>query len=284
MQQCGVSIVQCTPPRTYAMSLPAEAVARAATADARRVAPLALVPMRFGAFPVTETGAFPPSKEPDCWVYVTLNAEIALSLSGNRGLSSLLDSHRLRLSVDGQWLWWGLRRKYPKRPLRKLSGSDLIYDIARHCAARGERLLVLGGRPDVNAQAAAALAAHAPGLQVTGAEMPFYDGHEDVLPLAHAIALGIIKTCQPDYVVLGLGACKEHQLAAALAPLLDNRVTGLLCFGGAIDIAGGAYRRAPLAWQRAGLEGLYRVWQDPGRALRLLRVLRILPRLARGDY
>ncbi len=266
------------------MSMPAEVVALEGHAEPGPAAPLALVPMHFGAFPVTETGAFPPPRASDCWVYVTLNAEIALSLPDNRGLTTLIASPRLRLSIDGQWLWWALRRKYPCRPLHKLSGSDLIYDIARQCAMRGQRLLLLGGRPAANALAVAALARHAPGLQVVGAEMPFYDGRDDVLPVAHAVALGIIRTHQPDYVVLGLGACKEHRLAAALAPLLDGRVAGLLCFGGAIDIASGAYQRAPLAWQRAGLEGLYRVWQDPGRALRLLRVLRILPRLARGDY
>ncbi len=266
------------------MSLPAEIVVRDGPAEPRAAAPLARVPMRFGAFPVTETGAFPPATAAACWVYVTLNAEIALSLPDNRALAALVESPRLRLSIDGQWLWWALRRKYPAQPLHKLSGSDLIYAIARHCADRGQRLLLLGGRPDVNAQAVATLARHAPGLQVAGAEMPFYDDRDDVLPVAHAVALGIIKAHQPDYVVLGLGASKEHRLAAVLAPLLDRRVAGLLCFGGAIDIAGGAYRRAPAAWQRGGLEGLYRVWQDPGRTLRLLRVLRILPRLARGDY
>jgi UDP-N-acetyl-D-mannosaminouronate:lipid I N-acetyl-D-mannosaminouronosyltransferase len=59
---------------------------------------------------------------------------------------------------------------------------------------------------------------------------------------------------------------------------------GLLCFGGAIDLAGGLVKRAPRAWQRIGLEGLYRVWQQPSRLSRLFGVMRVLPLLVKGDY
>jgi len=265
------------PPPADLSVLPGSLLARSEEAPCQ-------APMRFGVFPVTETHSFPPVSADSCWIYVTLNAEIALSLPDNPGLASLVGSSRLRLSVDGQWLWWALRRKYPSQSLVKLSGSDLIYQIARHCAAHGQRLLLLGSRPAINAKAVEALASHAPGLDVVGAEMPFYADRDDMLAHAHDVALGIVRSCRPDYVVLGLGAHKEHRLAQVVAHRLDGSVKGLLCFGGAIDIAGGAYRRAPKALQRAGLEGLFRVAQDPARALRLLRVLRVLPRLAAGRY
>jgi N-acetylglucosaminyldiphosphoundecaprenol N-acetyl-beta-D-mannosaminyltransferase len=35
--------------------------------------------------------------------------------------------------------------------------------------------------------------------------------------------------------------------------------------GGSFDVLAGKVRRAPRAWQRMGLEWLYRVWQEPGR-------------------
>jgi len=267
------------------MSTRADALAIAPTAAPRapgQAAPPA--PLRFGAFAISETHAFPPPTGPCCWVYVTLNAEIAMSLPHSDALQQLVDSPRARFSIDGQWLWWALRRKYPGQPLAKLSGSDLIYTVAEHCAARGGRLLLLGGRADVNAAAVAALAHHAPALQVCGAALPFYAEGSEAEGDVQAQTIELIRARQPDFVVFGLGAGKEHRLAAAIAPQLDGQVAGLLCFGGAIDIAGGAYRRAPRAWQRAGLEGLYRVWQHPARAARLARVLRILPRLAAGRY
>jgi exopolysaccharide biosynthesis WecB/TagA/CpsF family protein len=241
-------------------------------------------PMCFGPFTITETQSFPPPAQPHCWVYVTLNAEIALSLPRNPALQGLLQSGRARVSVDGQWIWWALRRKYAGRPLYKLSGSDLIHTLAGHCAAEGRRLFLLGSCAGANAQAVQRLRRCWPALAVEGLALPHFQAGQDGERAAHAQAVAALHTHRPDYVVLGLGPTKQYPFAARLAGELDGRVTGVLCFGGAIDMASGQVARAPRAWQQLGLEGLYRVLQQPARMGRLLGVLRILPRLALGRY
>ena len=100
----------------------------------------------------------------------------------------------------------------------------------------------------------------------------------------HRAALEAIEAFRPDFVVLGLGAQKEQRLCLRLAPLLDGQVTGLLCFGGAIDMVSGRVRRAPRWMQCSGLESLYRLWEQPSRLPRWLRNLRLLPMLAMGRY
>jgi N-acetylglucosaminyldiphosphoundecaprenol N-acetyl-beta-D-mannosaminyltransferase len=241
-------------------------------------------PMRFGDFPITETQSFPPPARAQCWVYVTLNAEIALSLPESPVLQQFLPSPRLRVSVDGQWLWWALRRKYPDRPLRKLSGSDLIHELAALCAANGERLLLLGSNVQANARAVQQLRARWPGLDVAGLAPGHFVVGADSERAVHAQALAAMADYRPHYVVLGLGALKEQRLAASLLPELDGRVHGLLCFGGAIDLASGLVRRAPRVWQRMGLECVYRVVQQPERLPRLWKMLRLLPLLALARY
>lgn len=261
-------------PPAHAPNLPAPAVA---TPGSER--------MRFGAFTITETTQFPPPADAArCWVYVTLNAEIALTLDANEGLRKLLQGERARISIDGQWLWWALRRKYPQQALAKLSGSDLIHTLAARCAAQGERLLLLGSTPQRNAAAVQRLREQHPGLVVSGVAPQHYLPGTLGERRARQSALDAAATLRPHYIVMGLGACKEHRLAEALAPRLDGRVRGILCFGGAIDMASGEVRRAPAAWQQLGLEGLYRVLQQPARLGRLLRVLRVLPLLALGRY
>jgi N-acetylglucosaminyldiphosphoundecaprenol N-acetyl-beta-D-mannosaminyltransferase len=240
--------------------------------------------MWFAEIPITETQSFPPAAGPQCWVYVTLNAEIALQAPHNVALQRLLQQGRARVSVDGQWLWWALRRKYPQRPLVKLSGSDLIHELAAHCAANAHRLLLLGSTPAQNAAAVARLRSQHPGLRVTGHAPPIYASRESIEIDMAAASLAVIQTWRPDYVVLGLGADKENRLADWLSPQLDGRVIGLFCFGGAIDMASGSVSRAPRLLQNLGLEGLYRVLQQPRRALRLIRVLRILPLIAWSRY
>lgn len=238
----------------------------------------------FGNFPITEWHHFPPAASPQCWVYLTLNAEIALSLRDNPVLQQLVRSQRVRISVDGQWLWWALRRKYPDERISKLSGSDLLDRIAAHCAGHGQRLLLLGSTARANAGAVGRLRRRWPGLQVAGWAPPVYQpadlGEQQVLDGT----LEVVHDWQPHYVVLGLGASREQRVAQQLAPRLDGIVTGLFCFGGAIDLASGTVRRAPPAWQRLGLEGLWRVVEQPSRLGRFLRVLRILPVLLLRRY
>ncbi len=251
----------------------------------RTVAPTAAPGLHFGPFPITERGSFPPPDDPaGCWSYITLNAEIALGLPRSPALQQLIHSPRARISVDGQWLWWALRRKYPEQPLTKLSGSELIHHIAQHCQAQGRRLLLLGSTPARNAGAVATLRRSCPGLVVAGYAPPAYEPGTASEERFEQEVLQAVQAWRADYVVLGLGAAKEHRLAWRLGPALDGRVAGLLCFGGAIDLASGAVRRAPRWWQQAGLEGLYRVWQQPRRLLRLFRVMRVLPWLASGRY
>ena len=240
--------------------------------------------MRFGAFPITELQSFPPPRHAQCWVYLTLNAEIALSLPQSPALQQLIRQPRVRISVDGQWLWWGLRRKYQARALSKLSGSDLIHRLAEHCSQSGQRLLLLGSSAQANLGAVQALQARWPGLAVSGIAPPHYTPGSDGEQAMHAASLAAIEACNADFVVLGLGASKEQRFALQLAAQLDGRVTGLMCFGGAIDLASGRVKRAPLLWQRLGAEGLYRVLQQPARLGRLARVLRIIPVLVSGQY
>jgi N-acetylglucosaminyldiphosphoundecaprenol N-acetyl-beta-D-mannosaminyltransferase len=263
------------PPRGPAV-IPAPGLPQATAGDG------AATSMHFGRIPITERGPFPPPPAAACWIYLTLNAEIALSLDTSPPMQAVLQTPRARVSVDGQWLWWALRRKYPRQPLRKLAGSDLIGELAAHCARHGERLLLLGSTPQANGAAVQRLRHAWPGLAVAGHAPPPYrpgtPGEDSALAHCHAA----IDAWQPHYVVLGLGASREQRAALALAPALDGRVHGLLCFGGAIDFASGLVRRAPRTWQVLGLEGLWRVIEQPARLGRLLRVLRILPVLARG--
>lgn len=241
-------------------------------------------PMRFGVVPITEHGAFPPAASWHCWVYLTLNAEIALSLPGNPVLQTLVQDERARISVDGQWVWWALRRKYPERALAKLSGSDLIHVLAAHCARTGRRLMLLGSTAQANAGAVMRLRARHPGLVIAGYAPPAYRMDSAEEERALCLMGEAVEAFMPDYVVMGLGAEREQRTAARLAPLLDGQVTGLLCFGGAIDMASGQVQRAPVWMQRCGLEALFRLSVQPRRLLRTLRVLGILPVLARGQY
>lgn len=233
---------------------------------------------------ITETRNFPPPAVSQCWVYITLNAEIALTLQQDPGMRALLDGGRARVSVDSQWIWWALRRRHGKEAPPKMSGSDLIYALADHCAAQDRALMLLGATAQTNRNAVCALRARCPGLRISGfAPRTFRpDTSDETAALAECLAAA--RADRPDYVVIGLSPDKQYRLAAHLAPRLDGSAHGLLCFGGAIDMVSGQVKRAPLLWQRAGLESLYRIVQQPSRLPRLLRLLPIIPQVLLGRF
>lgn len=71
-----------------------------------------------------------------------------------------------------------------------------------------------------------------------------------------------INEAEPDFVWVGLGAPKQERWMAAH----QGRVCGLMIgIGAAFDYYAGNIERAPLWMQKANLEWLYRLLQDPKR-------------------
>jgi N-acetylglucosaminyldiphosphoundecaprenol N-acetyl-beta-D-mannosaminyltransferase len=235
---------------------------------------------------VTETNGFPPIESTGlCLAYITLNAEIALHARNDPRFMEIVNAPSSRVSVDGQWVLWALRRKYPEKEIEKQSGSDLIFSLAAHCAVNGKRLALLGGSRESNAGAVSRLRESHPGLQVEGFS-PSHFAAEDVTDEATRTPIREwLQRARPRYLVLGFGVPKEqlwvHEERAWLS---GEGVAVAFCFGGSIDFASGSVRRAPTTWQRLGLEGIYRVVQQPKRLWRFLRVLRLLPHLLTTRY
>jgi exopolysaccharide biosynthesis WecB/TagA/CpsF family protein len=233
---------------------------------------------------ITEIHSFPPPASSQCWAYITLNAEIALTRREDPGVRALVDGGRARISVDSQWIWWALKRRHGARAPLKMSGSDLVYALAEHCVEHGRRLLLLGSTRMINGDAVRALQAKWPGLQISGFAPPSYCTDSDGETAALADCLAAAHASAADFVVIGLSPDKQYGMAAHLAPRLDGVTQGLLCFGGAIDMVSGHVRRAPVRWQRLGLEWLYRVLQQPSRLPRLFRLLPIVPQVLLGRF
>jgi N-acetylglucosaminyldiphosphoundecaprenol N-acetyl-beta-D-mannosaminyltransferase len=243
--------------------------------------------IEFNGTSITELRDFPPpSPSPGSgYFYVTLNAEISLTRSTSEALDQVISSPRTRVSVDGQWILWALKRKYPNVIIEKLAGSDLIFRLADHCGETGQRLLLLGSSEKKNSAAVEALKLRCPAALINGYSPPMFDAKKSEGESVRQLIRDRIATVQPDFIICGFGTPKEEEWAWPEREWLDaHGVIGTLFLGGAIDFASGAVHRAPPAWQRVGLEGVYRVIQQPRRFVRFLKVLRLLPRLATGRY
>jgi N-acetylglucosaminyldiphosphoundecaprenol N-acetyl-beta-D-mannosaminyltransferase len=141
-----------------------------------------------------------------------------------------------------------------------VAGIDLMDRILALGRTRGFRVYLLGAARDVLEAAAARLQERHPGIAIVGQQHGYFkDGEEEEVAAAIAAA-------RPDVLFVAMTSPrKEHFLAR-----WSGRLGVPVCHGvgGSLDVIAGKVERAPAAWQRLGLEWLYRVKQEPRRLWR----------------
>lgn len=154
------------------------------------------------------------------------------------------------VTSDGMPLVWCLKRRHSW--IERVAGPDLM----RALCAGGLPIFLLGGAPAVAERLEATLIATFPGLAIAGRASPAIAAR----PAADAGLQARIKASGARLVFVGLGCPKQELWMAANAPS-----TGAVCVGvgQAFDLLAGTRARAPLWMQRAGLEWLHRLAQEP---------------------
>lgn len=158
--------------------------------------------------------------------------------------------------ADGMSLVWASRLVGQPLPER-VAGIDLMFRLLARSAERGYRVFCLGATEEVLAAAVAAFRRDCPGVTIAGTQHGYFR-EEDEPAVARAIA-----DSKADIVFIAMTSPRKEQFLARWSRTLDVPVWHGV--GGSFDVAAGKVRRAPLVWQRLGLEWLYRVKQEPRR-------------------
>lgn len=201
-----------------------------------------------------------------CHHVCTINPEFVMIAQKDVNFRNILN--RADLCVpDGVGLLWAARRRGTPLPAR-VTGSDGVPIIAEHAAKRGWRLYFLGAAPGVAEQAAAILRKKFPGLQIVGiySGSPAPDEEDGIVER--------INQSNADILFVAYGAPEQDKWVARNLPRL--RVKMAMGVGGAFDFVAGVVPRAPLWMQRTGLEWLFRLYLQPWRIRRILRLPRFV--------
>lgn len=153
--------------------------------------------------------------------------------------------------------------KLLSRPLKgRCPGIDFAGKLMEHMAKTGLRLYLLGAKPGVAEAATARLEARYPGLTICGT----HDGYfKEDGPVVEAI-----RAAEADVVFVCLGAPKQEYWMVKNGPATGAKLMAGL--GGSLDVFAGVVERAPEAWQKLGLEWLYRLTKEPKRIGRMARL------------
>lgn len=158
--------------------------------------------------------------------------------------------------ADGQSVVWASRLLGAPLPER-VAGIDLFVALLGEASRRGYRVYFLGARPDVLDRMLAEVGRRYPDLIVAGARDGYFGAGEEP-DVADAIRLA-----GPDLLFVGMSSPRKELFGARWGERTGAAVVHGV--GGSFDILAGLTRRAPLWWQRHGLEWLYRVAQEPVR-------------------
>ncbi len=196
----------------------------------------------------------------------TVNPEMIMIARQDVNFHNILS--RADLTVpDGGGLLWAARQIGQSLPQR-VTGSDGVPLISAEAAQRGWRIYLLGAAPGVADQAAAVLRQRHPTLQIVGT----YSGSPS--PGEEDAIVARINATNADILFVAYGAPDQDKWIARNLPRLQVKMA--MGVGGSLDFVAGVIPRAPLSFQRLGLEWLYRLYLQPWRIKRMLRIPRFM--------
>ncbi|NOY29028.1 MAG: WecB/TagA/CpsF family glycosyltransferase [Planctomycetes bacterium] len=219
-----------------------------------------------------------------CQYVVTPNVDHAVMFQSNVGLRDAYGDASLVLA-DGAPVVLAsrlLRKALPER----VAGSDLVPALFEEASRRDSserplRVFLLGAAAGVGDRAAAAIHERWRGVKVVGTlSPPLGFEHSDI---ENRKILQAVADCEPDLVLVGLGAPKQELWIHQHADRLQAKAA--LCIGATIDFLAGEKSRSPRWMQYLGLEWLHRLVSEPSRlAKRYLNDAWIFPQLVWHEW
>lgn len=163
---------------------------------------------------------------------------------------------------DGMPLVW-LCRWAGYRHVERVYGPDLMLQVCARAAREGYSAFLYGARPGVAEELAGVLCSRFPGLRIAGTFTP--QGYP-LPPAEDEQVVARINAAAPDIVWVGLGNPRQDFWVAEHAGRVE--APALIGVGAAFDFHTGRVKQAPRWMQRAGLEWLFRLSQEPRRLWR----------------
>ena len=198
----------------------------------------------------------------------TPNTQMLLAASKDRELRKLLNSSELNIP-DGVGVRLAARLRGAR--LESMSGIDLAEELLSASANKGYRVFFLGAKRGVAEKAAENMRVRYPTLHICGT----HHGYFDKYGAKNTAILKKVRTAAPDILFVCFGfPMQEKWIIENLASLPSVKLA--LGLGGILDVWSGNLCRAPLIFQKAGLEWLWRTLLEPRRARIFVDIPRFL--------
>nr|MEC4580879.1 WecB/TagA/CpsF family glycosyltransferase [Candidatus Parabeggiatoa sp.] len=183
----------------------------------------------------------------------------------NQALKATL-TDALFILPDGQSII--LFSRLVRKPLKaRLTGSDLLPILWNIVKQKNKRLFAIIANDNIG------LKLQEEYDNVTYYSPPFFDPRKDKVILDQVVTdcFETIKNLNPEYIIIGIGFPKQELIGLAIhAKLVEQHHPSplFLCLGASFEFYLNIKKRAPKWMQKAGLESLHRLLQEPRRMWR----------------
>ncbi len=208
---------------------------------------------------------------------VTPNAEFLVDAQKDKKFKRILNNADLAIP-DGMGLIYA-SKLYGAPLAERVAGTDLVDQLCWQAAEKGWTVFFLGGLFGVGEKAAKKLSERYPGLNVCG----FYEGKREEKYDEGTVQeiKTIVGDKRIDILFVAYGHRYQEKWIARNLGTLDVSVA--VGVGGAFDFISCYIPRAPSWMRRAGLEWLFRLYQQPWRWKRIFKAVIVFPLLVIKD-
>ena len=204
---------------------------------------------------------------------VAINAEKVLNAEQDEALRAQIEQAEFKYP-DGISIVRSVRKKYPHASVQRIAGADLWEALMERAGRNGTPVFLIGGRQTVLDETCDKLRRQW-NVNIVGAQDGYFSPDERDALFARVAASGA------RLVTVALGSPRQERLMAECRHHWPDAL--YMGVGGTYDVFTGHVKRAPLIWQKLGLEWLYRLIKQPSRIHRQLKLVKYLRYHWRGD-
>lgn len=165
---------------------------------------------------------------------------------------------------DGAGIVWAADFSGTPLPGR-VPGVALVSQVCARAAQENWKIFFLGGKPGIIDQAIATLQ-RSYAINICGSHHGYFASDSD----EETAILASIKAAKPHIVFVALGVPRQEWMITRMRDHLDKAVA--IGVGGSFDVISATLPRAPEWMQQWGIEWLFRLWLEPTRFMRMLKI------------
>lgn len=193
---------------------------------------------------------------------VTPNPEIVMLAQNDNEFKNVLDSADIVIP-DGIGIV--LASKLNKIKIKKrVAGYDLVQKF--FSMSKNYKIYFLGSTSEIIQLAQQNMSKKFPNINIVGVHNGFFDDDTEIIEQ--------INSLKPDVLLVGMGAPKQEKWIFKYKDQINAKI--FIGVGGSFDVMSGKIKRAPVIFQKLGLEWFHRLIKQPKRFFRMLALPKFL--------